>query len=265
METIVIEMEAAEWEAVMRKVVPFVNDDERHATGCVAVSSDGSTRTWWASDGLQLVQLRYDAGADGLAAGESYTRSTSVQIPADATGSRWIFVTADRQLEIAETAETNNTTVGSPAVWVTTRPYPDLQVADVIAPATLPVGDTITVSWTVRNLGAGSTSAAYWFDAVYASTDTVLDGADRKLIEVHNPDFLGAGEQFKQTVDMPVPASPPLLIAGESLHQTTNASPTPATIRTPARCVNAAGPPARFARLTMFPPTRADTAGSCRR
>lgn len=59
METIVIEMEAAEWEAVMRKVVPFVNDDERHATGCVAVSSDGSTRTWWASDGLQLVQLRY--------------------------------------------------------------------------------------------------------------------------------------------------------------------------------------------------------------
>ena len=57
----------------------------------------------------------------------------------------------------------------------------------------------------MRNLGTGPTSARVWFDAVYVSTDNLLDGADRQLLEVRNPDFLGAGEQYVQTVDVPIP------------------------------------------------------------
>lgn len=203
---------------VSRSVVPAecLGGQEIDVAWTVTNTGQGTALgAWWdtvylstdnqAGGDPQLVRLRYESGPNGLAAGASYTRTATVTIPSEASGSRWIIVTTDQQTEVTEQVETNNTTVGSPALWVTTRPYPDLQVAEVTIPATLPADETAGISWTVRNLGTGPTSIRVWFDAVYLSTDSVWDAADRKLLEVRNPEFLGAGEYYVQTADVPIP------------------------------------------------------------
>ena len=154
----------------------------------------------------QLAQLQFD---QPLAPGESYTRTVTVTMPEDSDGNLWFIVSTDSEGQLDEQGEqSNNTTVGTPPVWVTTRPYPDLQVLEVYLPDTLSAGETATVSWTVRNLGTGATSAAYWFDEVWLSTDTQL-GGDTKLAQVRNPDFLAPGESYTQTADVLIPDSTP--------------------------------------------------------
>ncbi|MBX9782099.1 MAG: hypothetical protein K2X48_02290 [Chitinophagaceae bacterium] len=54
------------------------------------------------------------------------------------------------------------------------RPLPDLIVSEVLAPATATSGQTITISWKVRNGGPGNTTTNQsWTDAVFLSFDTL--------------------------------------------------------------------------------------------
>lgn len=53
-------------------------------------------------------------------------------------------------------------------------PLPDLQVTTVVAPTSAISGQTITISWTVKNNGPGNTPTGdSWQDAVYLSFDTL--------------------------------------------------------------------------------------------
>lgn len=54
------------------------------------------------------------------------------------------------------------------------RPLPDLMVTTVQAPAAANSGQTITINWTVRNIGPGNTATNQsWTDAVFLSFDTI--------------------------------------------------------------------------------------------
>ncbi len=153
---------------------------------------------------VQMIQAPFD---QPLAVGASYTRVLTVTIPPDAGGSRWFIVRADDAGQLDEHgASSDNTTVGTPPTWVTTRPYPDLQVTEVVVPGSISAGENATVAWTVRNLGTGPTSAAFWYDAIYLSSDTVLNSFDEKLLEIRNLDFLAAGESYTRVIDVPIPA-----------------------------------------------------------
>lgn len=145
-----------------------------------------------------------------LAPGESYTRIVNVTVPGGVQGRRWVVITTDYlgQLDEAEAAA-NNPSVRTPPIWVTMRPYPDLQVAEVNAPTTLSGGELAAFSWTVRNLGTGSTSARYWHDAVYLSIDQSLSTSDIRLGQLRNPDFLAPGESYAATVELLIPDSTP--------------------------------------------------------
>ena len=176
-----------------------------------------ATGSWWdtawrsADDqpggDVEFVKLHYEAGATGLLPSHSYTRKTTATVPPDATGSEWIVVAADADHHLDETDEMNNLSLADQALWITTRPAPDLQIDDLVVPATLPADEAAVLSWTVFNRGDGPTGARVWFDSIYLSDDTQLDGADRKLLDAPNPEFLGAGESYTQTVDVPIPDS----------------------------------------------------------
>ena len=154
----------------------------------------------------QLVELRLDSAPNGLAPGASYTRATTATVPANATGDAWLFVTTDSDTEITESNEQNNTTMGDQALSVTTRPYPDLQVTEVNGPAKLRSGDFATVSWKTQNFGTGSTTAPGWHDGVYLSSDNFFDQSDVLLDSAQNPDFLGTGEFYTQTLEVTIPS-----------------------------------------------------------
>ena len=160
-----------------------------------------------AGSDTELVQLTFD---QPLAPGESYTRAILITIPADSAGNRWFVVKTDSQEAVDEPAGgQDNTTVSPSATWITTRPYPDLRASAVAMLDTLSAGERATVSWTVSNFGTGPTSASYWYDEVWLSTNPQLDGSDIRVAQVRNLDFLGPGESYTQTAEVLIADSVP--------------------------------------------------------
>ena len=103
-------------------------------------------------------------------------------------------------------------------------PLPDLTVTNVLAPATAISGQTISLSWTVKNVGLGRTPAnKTWTDAVYLSFDTlpnfsispqvnpaawaITDIPLKALVVANKPNVssLLPGEQYSNTVDFTLP------------------------------------------------------------
>ena len=121
-----------------------------------------------------------------------------------ASGDYFLFLDADASNNVFEDlAENNNTSAGLPITLV--RDTADLQVTDVTSPAGAQSGDLITVSWTVQNLGTADTSANFWFDDVYLSADTTIDGGDRLLGRVQRTNPLAATDQYSVTRDFALP------------------------------------------------------------
>jgi subtilase family serine protease/subtilisin family serine protease len=106
-----------------------------------------------------------------LAAGAANSGSTSVIIPeGTATGSWNIIAKADGEEAVVETSETNNTYVRAIKIG------PDLDVTAFSAPASAVVGQTISVTDTIKNQGggaAGPTRTQY-----YLSLNSALDASD---------------------------------------------------------------------------------------
>ena len=68
-------------------------------------------------------------------------------------------------------------------------------VTDITEPTSAASSEPTEITWQVTNTGTGATSAGVWYDLVYLSTDTILDGADYFLGQVENPAFLAAGDK----------------------------------------------------------------------
>ena len=105
-------------------------------------------------------------------------------------------------------------------------PLPDLQVSNVQAPAVATSGQTISISWTVTNVGPGSTlENANWNDGVYIALDTVpfvsfrgspewnasawssLTASGRPLLlgKKQRPSGLESGQSYTSNLDFKLP------------------------------------------------------------
>jgi subtilase family serine protease len=108
-----------------------------------------------------------------LAAGASNAATTTVTLPALSAGTWYLLINADDDRAITETLETNNTRA------VTLLVGPDLNVATFSMPFSVPAGSTVTVSDSVRNLGAAVAAASVI--RFYFSSNLVLDANDQVL------------------------------------------------------------------------------------
>ncbi|MFN6539116.1 MAG: CARDB domain-containing protein [Nostoc sp. EkiNYC01] len=124
---------------------------------------------------------RYARDDTPLAAGGSYTATQDIFIANGvATGDRYLLFVADQDNYQGETDETNN--VFAQAITIN-APDVDLVVTTANSPTTAELGQTISVSWTVKNQGTVS-ALADWFDAVYISDDQFFDNnSDIRLTE----------------------------------------------------------------------------------
>ncbi len=112
-----------------------------------------------------------------LASDSSYTVTQDISIPNNvAPGDRYLLFVADRYNFQVETNETNNVF----AQAITINDAPDLVITAANAPTTAALGETISVSWTVKNQGLVSASSN-WYDAVYISDDQFFDYSDTYL------------------------------------------------------------------------------------
>lgn len=125
--------------------------------------------------------LADSANVSYLAVGESYAATANVQIPRGFTGTYYFIIRTDVNNSVNEENENNNTS--TQAVIINIPPIPDLRASVVQAPDTGFAGAPISVSWTVTNNGDGAVplTETTWYDAVYISRDTTLDGNDQVL------------------------------------------------------------------------------------
>ena len=148
----------------------------------------------------------YAQNVSYLAAGESYANSAVVTLPEAQTGNFYIHVVADPSDVMDERNETNNWGVSAAPMLISLPPLPDLQVANLQAPANAFSGEGLTIEWDVENAGTGP-AEGQWQDWVYLSADDVLDATDQRLSSVYfTDDHLAAGETYEKAavVGMPV-------------------------------------------------------------
>ncbi|QFS51026.1 CARDB domain-containing protein [Nostoc sphaeroides] len=149
---------------------------------------------------------RYTGENTPLAAAGSYTATQDISIPNTvAGGDRYLLFVADRgyygDSNQGETNEDNN--VFAQAITINA---PDLVITAANAPTTATLGETISVSWTVKNQGTVS-AFANWYDSVYISDDQFFDGGDTYLTQRYRGENtpLGAADSYTATQDISIP------------------------------------------------------------
>ncbi len=79
----------------------------------------------------------------------------------------------------------------------------DLIAENVSGPTVGSASDTITVNWTVRNLGAGS-AIAPWYDTIYVSHDPAWSPDDQFIGRAMRPADLAPGASYDAAADLPL-------------------------------------------------------------
>jgi hypothetical protein len=140
-----------------------------------------------------------------IPAGGSVLRQQLVTLPLATEGQRHLVITADIGNAVFEhLREDNNTTVSS-AIDVTLASLPNLQVTSVTPPLGAFSSQPTTVHFVVTNTGTGPTTSAIWYDAVYLSTDGVLDSGDIYLGAKVNPGFLEPAGSYASSLQVTLP------------------------------------------------------------
>ncbi len=137
---------------------------------------------------------------EGLAAGESYRRSVDVTLPDGVSGAFNVLIYSD----VADSHADNN--VGSPdhPINASSGPLPDLVSGDFSVPSEASAGQSINVTWPIRNDGVAPADGK-WFDAVYISPDKQKNAGDFLVGGLKREGPLSPGEAYQQELDVPIP------------------------------------------------------------
>ena len=138
----------------------------------------------------------------GLDAGASRAVTNLVVLPTGTTGTRYFIVMADSQREWFETVETNNTFISTNSTIVSAA---DLTVTSVSTSTnSARFGDSLTVTWVVRNGGSVPAGAA-WLDRVYLSPTAAVTAQSVALPPEVAGGPLGASANYTNSATLTLP------------------------------------------------------------
>jgi len=154
-----------------------------------------------------------------LLPGQSYTRTETVTLPRGIDGQFFIYVKTDDGASLSQYSRDNNRSLGfyrdrgfeDPSNNVSQSPIdvtyyePDLVVADIVVPAQVFSGQTVPVTWTVRNDGNRAPREGLWYERLYLSRDETLDFGDTMLVSRRITTRVQPGESVQRTADVAVP------------------------------------------------------------
>jgi hypothetical protein len=109
-------------------------------------------------------------GPAALAAGASYTNAQQVTLPTGSqmsAGTYYLTALADAYNNVLELTKTNNSM--SVPITLSFPPLPSLAVSQIVAPAVVNPGKTVSLAWCVTNQGTAATVSGGWSEAVYFS------------------------------------------------------------------------------------------------
>ncbi|HEY4634688.1 MAG TPA: CARDB domain-containing protein, partial [Candidatus Limnocylindrales bacterium] len=144
------------------------------------------------------------AHAGALASDGTYSETRTVTLPGNLVGDFFLYVRTDALGQVTEGGGEGNNDSALAPIQVT-RPFADLIVEAVSAPAAAESGDEVTVTWRARNVGVGATDTASWIDRVILSGDVVLDGSDVPLAQVGHSGALAVGANYTAQAGVRLP------------------------------------------------------------
>ena len=137
-----------------------------------------------------------------IRAGESYSRTSKIDVPDADPGNYYLIFVADSSNQQGETDEADNVRVIPFELLDTTNIKP----IDATAPLQATLNDTVDVSWTVTNTGS-ATASATWYDWIYISEDEILDNSDIYVTrqKQDNNTFIASGDSYTATSNVTIP------------------------------------------------------------
>jgi subtilase family serine protease len=188
-------------------IIPYkvINDGTRSVSGKkwtdkVYLSIDPSwnplTATFMGQ--VQHVQL--------LMPDSSYTANFSFSVPLSmASGHYWVYTVLDETDTVYEHSDEVNNLLRSGPIFL--KPYPpvDLLVSAFSAPNAVNSGAQISLNWSVYNNSTVPTLPAFWLDAAYLSSDSILSSNDLKLDEWQKSGPMLAGATYTQSKTLSIP------------------------------------------------------------
>lgn len=141
----------------------------------------------------------------GLNPNQNYSQSMNVTLPNGISGKYHFIIRSDVYNQLLESDNNNNTGADTAGSNITLTPPPDLIVSSIVRPATGFSGNNVTLQYTVKNDGTGATRSGFWYDRIYLSKDTVLDGTDYNLKTLNRTANLQADSTYtrSETVKLP--------------------------------------------------------------
>lgn len=133
-----------------------------------------------------------------LEPGASSTKTTLVLVPTVASGSWYLFASADDEKSVAETQEQNNVRLTIILIG------PDLTISSWTAPFSVVSGGTTVVTDTVRNAGAADAGPSA--TRFYLSANALLDSKDIALGPGRQVPAVAAGQTSTGTTALVIPA-----------------------------------------------------------
>ena len=149
--------------------------------------------------------LGFAATQTNLAAGQSYSRTGSFEIPAGYAGPFFVIVFSDVSGAVFEGgAENNNRAFDSQAMQVHLTPPVDLVAGPITVPANAAPGVNATIVFTIHNIGS-NVARGSWEDALYISADTNYDVGDALFGRVRHVGDVPAGGSYSTNHTAPLP------------------------------------------------------------
>lgn len=137
-----------------------------------------------------------------LASGASYTQSLSLALPGVPDGDYYLIVRANSGGELFETNRSDN--LVTRAIHISAA---DLLPQTFSVPASGVAGQPVSLSWTVKNQGAGLAQSP-WNDQVYLSRDNLLDSLDTLIGVWQRGETVAAGATYSAEGIANLPATP---------------------------------------------------------
>lgn len=141
----------------------------------------------------------------GLATGLGYTSNANVTLPADVSGTQYLFVETNVADDVYEFRNTDNNLGRSGAIDVSFIPPPvgDLQVVTITGPTSAIDSQLVDITWTVRNNGPDDLTSI-WTDRIYLAPNGIFTDAI-SLADFRRSIGLQAGKTYTRTEQVRLP------------------------------------------------------------
>lgn len=151
-----------------------------------------------------VLEFRRHSGS--LGPGANYTENRQIAMPPGLTGDYKILIITDRHNEVVESNNANNQS--STNVVLQLPPPAEFNITGIVPPATVILGETSVIEWTVQN-SSSNPASGIWQDSVYLSADQVWDSSDHLVGTRSRSGTVGGFATYTETMTTVVPPVDP--------------------------------------------------------